>query len=223
MTPAGFTRFIGPIGAGGRACDGSHRGQPRDPAVGAGEGFNQQFGTRAMKGMTTKQRRFAVGVVAGLTRQEAAAQAGYRLWRQQGEKAAANPRVKALIADLRRAMAACRSGAKHGPGESAAGREPPPLKPGSGQGGRTHAEVTAMLNADRRLAYRQGAAGAAVSASVAIARVNGLIVDRRQLDARTLGAMSDGELMRHLEALAARGRKELTAGRAALPARGPAE
>ena len=171
-----------------------------------------------MERMTTKQRRFAVGIAAGLTRQEAAAQAGYRLWREQGTKAAANPRVKRLIARLRQAMADCRGAGADDGTVQAKVMAPPRVDAGAAHDGRTGDEVTAMLNADRRLAYRQGAAGAAVSASVAIARVNGLIVDRRQLDARTLGGLSDADLMRHLEALAARGRKEL-AGSSSLNSR----
>ncbi|MEZ5665904.1 MAG: hypothetical protein R3F55_00390 [Alphaproteobacteria bacterium] len=63
------------------------------------------------------------------------------------------------------------------------------------------AALTRMLDADRRLAYRKGSAAAAISATVAIARINGLLAERRPADAKPLAEMTDAELAQHLAAL----------------------
>ena len=143
-----------------------------------------------MGSLTDRQRRYAALTAAGRTPLEAMAAAGYglkcrRRWLARNQ---ADARIAALVTRLRAGWAddAPAAVSKHG--------------------------ITRMLAADRRLAYREGAPGAAVAASVAIARINGWIADSRHPAPKPLAEMGDAELQRYLLALAAPGGPAAAAG-----------
>lgn len=139
--------------------------------------------------LTSKQRRFATAVALGTTPIDAAGVAGYHPDRRNdwARRNMDNALVRAMIALLQEAHPVADADAS-GIGDSA-------------EGSVTREDVVRMLSADRRLAYRKGTPSAAVSASLAIARLNGLIVERRQVEAKPLAEMSDEELAQHLAAL----------------------
>ena len=138
-----------------------------------------------MTELSEKQRAFARAVAAGQEPEAAAEGAGYAV-QQRGWRAEANMRNEKVLAMIALIRAGGGPGSDIGPDRSAdASRE----------------TVTRMLNADRRLAYRKGSASAAISATVAIAKINGLIADRRPPDGKPLTEMSDAELAAHLDAL----------------------
>ena len=132
-----------------------------------------------MGSLTDKQRRYAALIAAGRTPLEAMAAAGYGLkcrprWLVRNQ---ADARIAALVTRLRAGWAddAPAAVSRHG--------------------------ITRMLAADRRLAYREGSPGAAVAASVAIARINGWIAEGRHPEPKPLEEMSDAALQRYLLAL----------------------
>jgi phage terminase small subunit len=130
--------------------------------------------------MLTNPRReaFARELAKGKTQVEAYASAGYKSNDGHAARLAGNGRIKARVAELQ---------------GKAAERAVVTIE-----------TIAAQLDEDRRLAHERGQAGAAVSASMAKAKLYGLVVEKRDVDiAHHIGELSDEELEAEIAALLA--------------------
>lgn len=106
--------------------------------------------------LNIRQERFCLGLAEGETQDAAYAAAGYKPHRPSASRLRSNANVQARMSELL--------------GE-AAGRTLVTIE-----------NIAAQLDEDRQLAFSQGQAGAAVSASLAKARLFGLLVDRAEVE-----------------------------------------
>ena len=122
-----------------------------------------------------KHERFAQGLAAGKTADEAYTDAGYRAHRGNASTLRANQSIKDRIAELQ---------------DSAAARTEI-----------TVATLTEMYQRDREFAYEMKQPGAAIRAADSLAKLYGLFIDRRELSGRDggpiqfdLSSLTDEEL-----------------------------
>ena len=122
-----------------------------------------------------KHERFAQGLAAGKTADEAYADAGYRANRGNASTLKANQSITERVAELQ---------------NSAATRTEI-----------TVATLTEMYQRDRKFAYEMKQPGAAIRAADSLAKLYGLFIDRRELSGRDGGpiqvdltSLSDEEL-----------------------------